>query len=327
MRRRQFIAGLAGAAAWPVVARAQQRVRRVGWLDQLPERDPGARAEDIAFRHGMEEIGWTAGRNLTIDYRWGSFDVERARLAATELVNLAPDAIVCGGTTGARALWQATRTVPVVFVGVSEPVAQGFVQSLVRPGGNMTGFSYLEPTLGGKWVDLLKEIAPQVRRVVLVFNPDSSPYSRLFYPSIETAALGFAIQAQIALVHDVGEVEEVMTALGRDPGVGLIFSPDGFTYTNRSSIVELAARYRLPAIYGIPSTAADGGLIFYGVDITDQYRLAAGYIDRIIRGEKPADLPVQQPIKFSLTINSKSAEALGLTVPEVLLARADEVIQ
>ena len=188
MRRREFMVGFGSAAAWPVAARAQQRVLRVGWLDQLPERDPGASAEDIAFRHGMEEFGWTIGRNLTVDYHWGSFDVERSRLSATELVNLAPDAIVCGGTTSALALHQVTRTVPVVFVGVSEPVAQGFVQNLVRPGGNMTGFSYLEPTLGGKWVDLLKEIAPQVRRVALVFNPDSSPYSRLFYPSIETAA-------------------------------------------------------------------------------------------------------------------------------------------
>jgi putative ABC transport system substrate-binding protein len=308
--RRELITLLGGVVAWPIVVRAQQRLRRVGWLDQLAESDPGARAVDIAFRRGMENLGWTVGRNLAIDYRWGSFDVEWARVAATELVNLAPDAIVCGGTTGARALQHATRTVPVVFVGVSEPMAQGFVQTLVRPGGNMTGFSYLEPTLGGKWVDLLKEIAPQVGRVALVFNPDTSPYSRLFYPSIEAAALRFAVQAQMALVHDIGEVEQVITALGREPGGGLIFSPDAFTHTNRASIIELAARHRLPAIYGIPSTAAEGGLIFYGVDLSDQYRLAAGYVDRIVRGDKPADLPVQQPIKFSLTINGKT-----VTVP------------
>ena len=330
IRRREFITLLGGAAAaWPVVARAQQadRVRRIGWLDLFPEDDLGAQARNIAFRQGMEKLGWIVGRNLVIDYRWGVFDVARARAAAAELLNLAPDVIMSGGTPGALALQQATRTVPIVFAIVSEPVTQGIVASLAHPGGNLTGFSYMEPSIGAKWLELLKEIAPQVARVALMFNPDSSPYSQLYYKSIEAAAPKFNVQTITAQVRGSGEIEQAITMLGREQDGGLILSPDSFIYTNRKLIIELAARHRLPAVFGIPSTAADGGLIFYCVDIVDSYRQATVYVDRILKGARPADLPVQQPTKFSLTINVKTAKALGITVPPTLLARADEVIE
>jgi putative ABC transport system substrate-binding protein len=329
VRRREFIGLLGGVAAgWPVESRAQQadRVRRIGWLDLFPESDPGARARNIAFRQGIEKRGWTVGGNLVIDYRWGAFDVERARAVAAELLVLAPDVIMCGGTPGTLALQQATRTVPVVFAIVSEPVNQGIVASLAHPGGNLTGFSYMEPTIGAKWLELLKEIAPKVTRVSLMFNPDSSPYSQLYFKSIEAAALKFDTQTITTQVRGAGEIEQAMMLLGREQGSGLILSPDSFIYTNRKLIIELASRYRVPAIFGIPSTAADGGLIFYCVDIVESYRQATAYVDRILRGETPAALPVQQPTKFSLTINAKTAEALGLTVPPTLLAQADEVI-
>jgi putative tryptophan/tyrosine transport system substrate-binding protein len=333
MKRRDFIAGLGSAAAWPVVTRAQQRtkpaarVRRIGWLDFYPETDLSARANEIAFRQRMEKLGWSVGRNLAINYRWDVFDAERARVAAASVLDLMPEAIICAGTPAVRALRQATDKVPIVFTTVTEPVAQGIVQSLAHPGGNITGFSYLEPSVGGKWVELIKRIAPSVRRIALLFNPDSSPYSRLFYESIEVAAPKFAVQAAMAPVYDPGDIEQVMTMLGRELGGGLIVSPDAFNLSNHKSIIEIAARHRLPTIYGIPGTAAEGGLIYYGVDIVDQYRQAAGYVDRIFRGERPADLPVQQPTRFSLTINAKTARTLGLTVPEALLVSADEVIQ
>jgi putative ABC transport system substrate-binding protein len=232
-----------------------------------------------------------------------------------------------GGTPGALALQQATRTVPIVFAIVSEPVTQGIVASLAHHGGNLTGFSYMEPSIGAKWLELLKEIAPQVARVALMFNPDSSPYSQLYYKSIEAAAPKFNVQTITAQVRGSGEIEQAITMLGREQDGGLILSPDSFIYTNRKLIIDLAARHRLPAVFGIPSTAADGGLIFYCVDIVDSYRQATVYVDRILKGARPADLPVQQPTKFSLTINVKTAKALGITVPPTLLARADEVIE
>jgi putative ABC transport system substrate-binding protein len=329
MRRREFVAGLAGAATWPLAARAQpaSRVRRIGWLDLFPQSDPGARARDTAFRQGMEKLGWDVGRNLAIDYRWGAFDVERARVAAAELLNLAPDVIMCGGTPGTLALQQATRTVPVVFAIVTEPVALGIVRSLSHPGGNLTGFTYMEPTIGAKWLELLKEIAPHVTRIALLFNPDSSPYSQLYFQAIEAAAPKFAVHSVAAPVRETGGIEQVMTMLAREPDGGLILSPDAFIYTNRELIIELAARHRLPAIYGIPSTAADGGLIFYCVDIVDSYRQATVYVDRILHGDNPADMPVRQPSKFSLTINATTAKALGLTIPLRLQLAADEVIE
>jgi putative ABC transport system substrate-binding protein len=330
MKRREFLSVLgSAAAALPLAARAQQadRVRRIGWLDLFPENDPGAQARKTAFLQEIEKLKWVAGRNLDIAYRWGAFDVARARTAAAELLSLSLDVIMSGGTPGALALQQATRTVPIVFAIVSEPVAQGIVASLAQPGGNLTGFSYMEPSIGPKWLELLKEIAPHVTRIALMFNPDSSPYSQLYYKAIEMAGPRFGVQTTAAEVRAAAEIEQVVATLGRERGSGLILSPDSFIYTNRKLIIDLAARHRLPAVFGIPSTAADGGLIYYCVDIVESYRQAAVYVDRILRGEKPAGLPVQQPTKFSLTINSITARSLGIVVPPTLLARADEVIE
>jgi putative ABC transport system substrate-binding protein len=327
MRRREFIVGLGSAAAWPVVARAQpaDRVRRIGWLDLSPETDLGAQAAIVAFRQSMERLGWSIGRNLAIDYHWGVVDAARARIASAAVLGQMPDAVTSAGTPATLALRQATDKVPVVFAAVTEPVAQGIVQSCAHPGGNMTGFTYLEPSVGGKWVELLKRVAPDVKHITVIFNPNASPYFQLFYQAIEVAALKFEVRAAAAPVHDTSDIERVMTTLG--PGGGLIVSPDAFSNSNRKSIVEIAARRRVPTIYGILGTAAEGGLIYYCVDIVFQYRQAAGYVDRVLRGEKPADLPVQQPTKFLLSVNAKTAQALGLTVPETLLATADEVVE
>jgi putative tryptophan/tyrosine transport system substrate-binding protein len=330
MRRREFLGVIgAAAAALPVVARAQQpeRMRRIGWMDFVPESDPATPARVSAFREGMEKRGWVLGRNLAIDYRWSIFDMERARATAEELLNLAPDVMFCAGSPATLALQRATRTVPVVFITVSEPVSQGIIASLSRPGGNLTGFSYLEPTIGAKWLELLTEIAPGVNRVALMFNPSSSPYSRLFYQTIEAATSKFAVQAFMALVHDASEIEPIIAMLGREPGGGLIVSADAFNLANRKLIMDLAARHRVPAIYGFPALAAEGGLIYYNVEFIDQYRSAAGYVARILHGEKAGDLPVQQPARFELRINLKTAKALGLTVPDTLLAQATEVIE
>jgi putative ABC transport system substrate-binding protein len=327
MRRREFIAGIGSAAASPIAALAQQPIRaaRIGWMDFVPESDPATPAHITAFRQGMEKQGWVLGRNLAIDYRWSVLNLEIARAVATEVLRLAPDVVFCAGSPATLALQQATRTVPIVFITVSEPVAQGIVQSLAHPGGNLTGFSYLEPSIGAKWLELLKEIAPRVNRVKLMFNPSSSPYSRLFYQTIEAATSKFGVETAMALVRDPSEIEPVVATLGREPGGGLIVSADAFNLANRKVIVELAARYRVPTIYGMPGLASEGGLIYYNAQITDQYRAAAGYIDRILRGEKPADLPVQQPTSFELRINMQTAKSLDLTVPLTLQAAADEV--
>jgi putative ABC transport system substrate-binding protein len=330
MRRREFITLLGGsAAAWPLAVRAQQpnRIRRIGWMDSFRETDPNAQARLKAFHEVMDKLGWTVGGNLAIDYRWGLFELDRARLAGAELLALAPDVMLCGGTPSVLAMKEATRTVPIVFAFITDPVAQGIVSNLAHPGGNITGFAYMELAVAAKWLELLKEMAPHVARVSFMFNPVSSPYSPLYYQTIAAAAPKFAVEAVAALVHDVADVEQVMTRLGREPGSGIIFSPDAFLYANRALIIELAARHRLPAIYGLPGTAAEGGLIYYVVDIVDLGRKAASYIDRILRGEKPGDLPAQHPTKFDMTINLKAATALGLTVPNTLLVSADEVIE
>jgi putative ABC transport system substrate-binding protein len=326
--RREFLALVAGTAV-ASSGRAQQasRMRRVGWLDLLAQDDPGLQARVTAFRQGMEKLGWVVGRNLRIDYRFGAFDLDRAKLAGAELLGLAPDVILAEGTPAALALQQATRTVPIVFAGVTEPVAQGVVKSLAHPGGNITGFSYLEPTIGTKWLELLAEIAPRTTRVAVMFNPQSSPYSGLFHDSMQMAAAKLAVETVVTYVREPGDIEGVMTMMGHEPGGGLIVSNDAFNYTHRKLIVDLAARTRLPAIYGIPGTAAEGGLIYYCVDVIQSYRDTTAYVDRILRGEKPADLPVQQPTKFELTINLKTARALGLTVPQTLLVAADGVTE
>jgi putative ABC transport system substrate-binding protein len=330
MRRRDFIKVISGAAAaWPLAARGQQpdRVRRIGVLMGLAESDPEAKVRAAVFERALQELGWTRGRNIRIDYRWAPGDVEQTRAAAAELLRLAPDVSLAHATPATAALQRATRTLPVVFVAVSEPVAQGFVQSLARPGGNITGFTNLEPTLGAKWLELLKEIAPRVTRVAVMSNPNTAPYVILFSRSVEAVAQKIAVELIAAPVHEPAEIEAVLTMLGREPGGGLILPPDPFTVAHRKLIFDLAARYRVPAINGLLYFANEGGLVSYGVDVRDQFRQAAAYVDRILRGEKPADLPVQQPTKFDLIINLTTAKALGLEIPPTLLARADEVIE
>lgn len=331
MRRREFIALLGGsAAAWPlaVIAQPEDQARRIGVLTWAAENDPDSRIGSVAsFQESLEKLGWKLGRNLYIDYRWGAVDVERARVAATELLRLAPDAILAIGTPATAALQHANSTVPIVFAVVSEPVNQGFVQNLAHPGGNMTGFTNLEPTVGAKWLELLKDIAPHVTRIAIIVNPQAFPLSVQFARSAESVAPKFAVEAAMIPVHEPAEIEPIMAMLGREPGGGLLFPVDPFTSQHRTLILGLAARYRLPAIYGFRHFVAEGGLVSYGSDQVDLHRQAAAYIDRILRGEKPADLPVQQPTKFELVINLKTAKALGLTIPAGILAIADEVIE
>jgi putative tryptophan/tyrosine transport system substrate-binding protein len=325
MRRREFISLVGGAATWPLAARAQQAGRvRVGFVDFAGENDPNALDRARAFKQGLEKLGWAP----TIDYYWSVFNVERAQHAAQEVLRVTPDVIVCAGTPATKALKQATSTVPIVFAIVTEPVAQGIVESLAHPGGNLTGFTYLEPAVGAKWLELLMQIAPHLEHVALMFNPASSPYSQLFFQSIETATPRFAVQAVMAPVHDVNEVEQLVAMLGSKPGSGMIVSAEGFNFANRKLIIELNTRYRLPAIYPDFDSASNGGLIQYSFDFAAQYGgPIVSYVDKILRGTKPADLPVQQPAKFELVINMKTAKALGLTVPQSLLAVADDVIE
>jgi putative ABC transport system substrate-binding protein len=329
MRRRDFFTLLGGGAAWPLIARAQQpdRIRRIAWMDSFREDDANAQARAKAFQQVMEKLGWKVGSNLSIEYRWGLFDVERARRAGAELLSLAPDVFVCGGTPSALAMQQATRVLPIIFVFVTDPIGQGLVSNLSHPGSNLTGFSYFEPTVGAKWLGLLKEIAPAVTRVSVMFNPISSPYSPLYYQSIAAAAPKFSVSTTTELVREPADIAVAMERLGRERGRGVIFSADAFLYTNNKLVIELAARHRLPAIYGSPGSAADGGLLYYCVDIVDLARKAATYVDRVLRGEKPGDLPVQQPTKYEMTINLKTAKALGLNVPNTLLVSADDVFE
>jgi putative tryptophan/tyrosine transport system substrate-binding protein len=328
--RRKFLAALGGApAAWPLAAHAQQaeRMRRVGVLMAFAENDPEGKIRATVFERALQDLGWTSGRNIRIDYRWMPGDVEQTRAAAAELLKLAPDVILAHATPMTAALHQATPTVPVVFVVVSEPVAQGFVQSLAHPGGNMTGFTNVEPTLGAKWLELLKEIASRVARVAVLYNSNTAPYATLYFHSTELVAEKMAVELITAPVHEPAEIEAALTRLGREPGGGLILPPDPFTVAHRKLIFDLAARYRVPAISALRYLSNEGCLLSYGVDVRDQFRQGAAYIDRILRGEKPADLPVQQPTKFELVINLKTAKMLGIDVPPTLLARADEVIE
>jgi ABC-type uncharacterized transport system substrate-binding protein len=330
MRRRNFITGLVSTtAAWPLPVRAQRddRMRRVGVIGVTLEDDPQSSRRANAFQEGLEKLGWTIGRNLQIDYRWGASDAERANVAAAELMKLTPDVILANSPPAARAAQQATRTVPIVFVAVSEPLALGLVASLAKPGGNTTGFTNLEPSIAGKWLELLKEVAPRVARAGFMFNPEASPIAPLFLRSAEMAASTFGVQPIPVHVRTVAEIESGITKFGREPGSGLIFPPDTFTTANYRFIVELAARNRLPTIYAFRYFCAAGGLISYGPDVVDQFRRAASYVDRILRGEKPGDLPVQQPTKFEFVINLKSAKALGLDVPLHFQQLADEVIE
>ncbi|HUI17464.1 MAG TPA: ABC transporter substrate-binding protein [Alphaproteobacteria bacterium] len=322
-----FLSGGA-AVAWPLAAGAQQagQMRRIGVLAPFAQDDPLGRALVIAFEQGLEKLGWTIGRNVRIDYRWGIDDAQKAQAATADLLAAAPDVIMANTSRSVATLRQATRTVPVVFTMIYEPVAQGFVRSLAHPGANITGFTMPEATMGAKWLELLKEIAPQIKRVAFLSNPEN-PGPLQYLRSVESAAPNFAVEAVMAPVHGPAEIETTMAMLARAPGGGLISPPDGFLANYANVIVELAARYRLPAIYGIRDFATDGGLVSYGINPDNQMQEAAGYVDRILRGEKPGDLPVQQPAKFELVINLKTAKALGLTVPPLLLGSADEVIE
>ena len=332
MRRRNFIAGLASiTVARPLAARAQQpdRMRLIGVLMAYTENDSTAQSWLAAFRAALAKLGWTEGSNLRIELRWSAADADRMRTLAKELVDLRPNAIFGVTTPAIGALARETRTIPIVFAGVSDPIGAGYVDNLAHPGGNTTGFmsGNGDPALGGKWVELLKQIAPRTVRVALLFNPATAVSLQYTLPSIQAAASSFAIQVSEAPVHAKDEIEGVIAAQARDPGGGLIVMPDVFNDVNREHIIALAARYSVPAIYYNRFFSEPGGLISYGDVRSEQFRLAAGYIDRVLKGEKPADLPVQVPTKFELIINLKTAKALGLTIPDKLLATADEVIE
>jgi putative tryptophan/tyrosine transport system substrate-binding protein len=330
MRRRDLITLVSGAAAtWPLATRAQQaeRMRRIGVLMGYAESDRTARSEVAAFRAALAKLGWTEGGNLRIELRWGAGDADRIRTFAKELVDLQPDVILTQSTVVTSALASETRTIPIVFVGVGDPIVSGFAASLARPGGNITGFMVETPRQGGKWVELLKEIAPHIVRMALMFNPATAVPLRFFMPSIQTAASSLAIQISNAAVHAKDEIEGVIAAQARNPGGGLIVMPDPFSTANRELIIALAARYGVPAIYSNSFFPESGGLIAYSPDYAEQFRQAPEYIDHILKGAKPADLPIQAPTEFELIINLKTAKALGLTVPPLMLGRADQVIE
>jgi putative ABC transport system substrate-binding protein len=326
--RREFITLLGGAAAWPLAARAQQpdRMRRIGVLMLYPENDPEGQVRAGAFQQGLENLGWMVGRNIQIKYVWGMGDAEWARAAAADLLRAAPDVILANGSSVVRPIQHATRTVPVIFIGGADPVEDGFVQSLAHPGGNLTGFAVLEGSIGAKLLELLKEIAPSVSRVAVMINPDSPSHRRLF-ESAAAAAKRFDVAVVKTPIREPIDIKVAMAELEQKSGQGLIVPPDPTTHSNRKTIAALAAQYRVPAIYALRAAVADGGLISYGVDIPDLFRQAATYVDRVLRGEKTADLPVQQPTKFELVINLQTAKALGLAVPNTLLVTADEVIE
>jgi ABC-type uncharacterized transport system substrate-binding protein len=327
MRRREFITAI-GGAAWPLAARAQQpeRIRRVGVLLLWPENDPMARASVTAFAQALGHFGWIEGKNVRIDYRFAAGDPTLFKTYAAELVGVSPDVLLAGASLAIAALRQQTRTIPIVFVNVSDPLGQGFVESLARPGGNITGFTAYDAPLMGKWVQLLKDVAPRVTRVVVIFNPDTAPYARSLNRAIEAATPSFGITGTFAPVHDDAEMEEAIAAQAREPGGGLIAFPDSFNVAHRDVISTAAARHGLPGI-GTPDFPRAGGLMSYSFDTVEVHAQGASYIDRILRGASPAELPVQQPTKYSLVINLKTAKALGLTVPPGMLDLADEVIE
>jgi putative ABC transport system substrate-binding protein len=333
MRRRELILAVAGAAApllrWPSASRAQprERPRRIGALMSIPATDPEARLRTAALGQGLRELGWVEGRNLRTDYRWGTGDAEVLRRNARELLALAPDLIVANSTPAALALKAQGGSVPVVFVQVTDPVGQGIVASLARPGGNLTGFTSFEFTIGTKWLETLKVVAPHVTRVALLFDPQTAPFAGEFVKPVEAAAAAFDATPVSAALHGGAEIERFLAAFAREPGGGLMVLPDVSTMNSRDLIITLAERYRLPAIYPFRYFAASGGLMSYGTDVADIFRRAAGYVDRILKGARASDLPVQVPSKLELVMNLKAAKALGITMPPLLLARADEVIE
>jgi ABC-type uncharacterized transport system substrate-binding protein len=330
VRRRDFIKVIAGSATvWPLAVRAQQpeRMRRIGVLMGYPENDLEGPAFFAAFRQGLQKLGWIEGRNIRLDTRWAApADAEARQRFAKELVALQPDVILSAVTPTTAALLQHTRTIPIVFATVSDPVGSGFVAGLAQPGGNVTGFQSMVGSLGSKWLELLKEIAPSVTRVAMLFNPAVAPYAEAFLNPFKAAAASFAVEPIAAPVQDASTLESVIAAQARAPNGGLIVMPDTFTDVHRAEIISLAARFGLPAIYPRRPFTELGGLLSYGIDQVDSYRRAAAYVDRILKGEKPSELPVQAPVKFELVINLKTAKSLGLNIP-VALQRADELIE
>jgi putative ABC transport system substrate-binding protein len=325
MQRRRFLAVLAAAIVWPVGAQGQQApVRVIGMLLPFAEDDPEAQRRVVAFREGLEKLGWVEGRNIRLEFRWTR--ARNPQAFAEELVGLKPDVVLANSTPPLRALKRATSTIPIVFVAVSDPVGDGLVPSLARPGGNITGFSNFEPGLAGKWAGLLKEVVPHLAKLAILFNPDTAPHS-IFLQPLEEAAASLAIRSIPMRVRAPAEIESALAALEGMADCGLVVMPDSYMDVQRQLIVALATRHRLPAIYSGAHFARGGGLMSYGVDRVDQYRRAPTYVDRILTGEKPGDLPVQAPVKFDFAINLKAARAIGLEIPPMLLARADEVIE
>jgi putative ABC transport system substrate-binding protein len=329
VKRRQFILLLgSAAAAWPLAARAQQRerMRRIGVLMGVAD-DREGQARVTALKQGLQELGWTDGRNIQIEIRFGGADAARIRAYAAELVALGPDVIVGSTTPVIRAARQATSSIPIVVAGVNDPVEQGFVSSLAHPGGNITGFSFVDFQMVGKWLEMLKEAAPGVSRAVFMFNPDMSPQYYLYLRSFEAVPRSIAVEVTAAPVRDTAEVEKTIAKLGREPGGGLIVAPDAFTIVHYQLFIRLAQQHGLPAVYLYRTYVGQGALMSYGPDPYDVFRRSASYVDRILKGAKPADLPVQQPTKFELAINLKTAKALGLEIPAALLALANEVVE
>jgi putative tryptophan/tyrosine transport system substrate-binding protein len=329
MIRRQFITLLGGAAvAWPLAARAQgpDRIRRLGMLNALAEDDLEAQANLTAFGQGLKKLGWNDGHNVRIDYRWGGADPNRIRAQAKELAGLKPDVILVSSALTLQPLLQETRSIPVVFVQIADPVGAGLVASLAHPGGNVTGFTVAEYPTYGKLLEVLKEVAPNVTRVAIIFAPDQIPQAGILR-AVQAVAPSFRVQVTVVGARNVAEIAQDIDQFARESNGGLIVLPNPVTIGNRKLVIAMAARHRLPAAYGFRYFVADGGLVSYGIDLTDQYRQAASYVDRILRGENPADLPVQQPTKFEVAVNLKTAKALGLEIPPSLLGRADEVIE
>jgi putative tryptophan/tyrosine transport system substrate-binding protein len=331
MRRRQFIAALGGAvAAWPSVLRAQQgdhRPRQIGVLSAFVPDDPAGDSDIVALRQGLEDLGWVDGRNIHVHLRWPGGDMERVRALAKDLVELKPDVLLSRSTPATLALRNETDTIPIVFVNIAEPVGSGLAQTLARPGGNITGFTNFESSIGGKWLQLLKEVDPRISRIGMIYNPQTAPFAGLFLRSVQSAAPVLSLEAFGLRVETASDIEMALASLARDKGGSLISIPDSFTIEHRHLVIALAARYRLPAVYSYLSATRSGGLMSYAVDTRDAMRRAAGYIDRILKGAKPAELPVQQPAQFTLSVNLKTAKALGLEFPASLVATADEVIE